>query len=490
MSKKVTFGELIESIAEETDNSKQFTHDFLKDFVDIINDGLEEDGKVNIAGFGKFELQSIDERQGYNPQTQDKITIPAHNKIVFKPYKDLRELVNAPYSHMEAQLIEKEGLEPSNKNLSTPDQQTTESQTAGADIESDGSAKETDRLKKEQKSEPDNAESSDDDDGDIVEFGASQLDAEDDLFEEFIGSEEEQQDDSTRDLEEPEPRINITPESETEPVQTAPSEEDDNEKKPINSEKEVLGEEIKKLEQAAEDLRQYQPDQSDQQDTEDPLPTGATSRPSSQRYSSFSYVAAAAIVLLLFAGVVWYYSTLPASNTVPISSSEKTPASADMTNKQDNNNQQQSAEQQEAKNSQQTTQDQTQSATPLSSTSNQAIEIEQGQTLWSLAEDRYGNPRLWPWIYGNNATLDDPDLIYAGSSFSVPLPSGPQNTLTSTDSVGVAKGFIATYKWYKSNEQSKAKNHLWAAKLYHSNLQQLADVPIDKKDLSYANRAR
>ena len=108
MSKKVTFGELIESIAEETDRSKQFTHDFLKDFVSVINGGLEKDGKVNIAGFGKFKLSRVDERQGYNPQTEEKVTIPAHNKVIFKPYKDLREVVNAPYAHLEPELIEEE----------------------------------------------------------------------------------------------------------------------------------------------------------------------------------------------------------------------------------------------------------------------------------------------------------------------------------------------------------------------------------------------
>jgi nucleoid DNA-binding protein len=105
MSEKITFQELIESIAKETDNSKKFTHDFLKDFVNVIHDGLKSDGKVNIAGLGKFGLRKIDEREGYNPQTGENMTIPAHNKVVFKPYKDLRELVNAPYAHMEARII-------------------------------------------------------------------------------------------------------------------------------------------------------------------------------------------------------------------------------------------------------------------------------------------------------------------------------------------------------------------------------------------------
>ena len=87
-------------------------------------------------------------------------------------------------------------------------------------------------------------------------------------------------------------------------------------------------------------------------------------------------------------------------------------------------------------------------------------------------------------------SLSDPDVIIAGQSLDVPLPSGPQNRLNASDSVGVAKGYLATYQWYKNNDSSNAKNHLWGAKLYHSNIQNLADIQIDKDDLSYANSAR
>jgi DNA-binding protein HU-beta len=567
MSEKVTFGELVESIAEETEHSKQFTHDFLKDFVDVINGGLEEDGKVNIAGFGKFELQRVDEREGYNPQTEEKITIPAHNKVVFKPYKDLRELVNAPYAHMEPQLIEEEDTE--TLDTST-DQQATDSQTEDTRVESDSSPdEETEQLKQKQ-SDPGGNESSreqelneddfiptapptsheqdqdetedegqaetdqeppfdlgeqqgsdenitevptsessedDGDNGDIVEFNATQLDAEDDLLDTFIGSEEkkEQHDEPSDDVTDTEEAELESEKSDPDETDDKPDEitsheieEDDTKKETTQAEEEVLAEEVEKLEEAAEDLKQDQPDRSDQEDEKTPLPTAATSR-SSGRGSSFPYVAAAAIILLLIAAGAWYYSTLPTNDTPIISSSAEPTTPADAANQQSNNNQQRTADQQGADDTQQATQNPSQPAAQSSAKTqsttntapkNQAVEIEEGQTLWSLAEERYGNPRLWPWIYDNNGSLDDPDLIYAGSSLSVPLPSGPQNTLTSTDSMGVAKGYVATYQWYKSNEEPKAKNHLWAAKLYHDDLQQLADVPIDKTDLSYANRAR
>ncbi|MDZ7773610.1 MAG: HU family DNA-binding protein [Balneolaceae bacterium] len=106
MSEKVTFQELIDAMSEETDRSKQFTHDFMKGLVSVIHRGLEEDRKVNIAGLGKFGLREVDEREGYNPQTGEPMTIPAHNRVTFTAYKELRERVNAPYAHREPELLD------------------------------------------------------------------------------------------------------------------------------------------------------------------------------------------------------------------------------------------------------------------------------------------------------------------------------------------------------------------------------------------------
>ena len=50
MSEKITFQELIDSIADQTNKPKQFTYDFLKDFVEIVNSGLESDGTISKHG--------------------------------------------------------------------------------------------------------------------------------------------------------------------------------------------------------------------------------------------------------------------------------------------------------------------------------------------------------------------------------------------------------------------------------------------------------
>ncbi|MEL7834199.1 HU family DNA-binding protein [Fodinibius sp. Rm-B-1B1-1] len=545
MSEKITFGELIESIAAETDHSKQLTHDFLKDFVNIINGGLEEDGKVNIAGFGKFELKHVDEREGYNPQTEEKMTIPAHNKIVFKPYKDLRELVNAPYAHMEPKLLEAtpaESGEPTNSDSKSEVNETknVENPSTSADANDDGSDDCTSREGKLREddfiptgpptshdeevleSAPDNTKGdtndnpfnfaeddstkspevkneSDDDNGDIVEFDGDSSDEEDsdeEILEQFIGTEEE-----------------ITPEDVDSQVDLTPKSEEYEEIPSADSNEEILAEEVEKLEKTAEELKQQsdqakddqEPKEEEKQDVE-ALPMLEMQR-SDNRTSAVPYVAAAVILLLLVVGGTWYYSNMSDSN-MPLISSEQTTASADVTSSQAADDRQEEISNEETDEAQQSeaanqstsnnsnpsnnTQSTQQAAQPVSTTTQNetSVEIEEGQTLWSMAEERYGNPRLWPWIYGHDGSLDDPDVIYAGSSLSVPLPSGPQNTLNATDSVGVAKGFLATYKWYKSNETAVAKNHLWAAKRYHKNLQQIADISIDKADLSFANSAR
>lgn len=105
MSEKITFSELVEKISAKTENSEQSTNDFIHELAEIIETSLGAGEKISISGFGKFELRWMDERKGRNPQTGEAITIPGQNKVVFKPYKDLRERVNKPFEGLESQVI-------------------------------------------------------------------------------------------------------------------------------------------------------------------------------------------------------------------------------------------------------------------------------------------------------------------------------------------------------------------------------------------------
>ncbi len=105
MSEKITFAELVEKISAKTDRSEQTTNDFIHELAKIIETSLGTGEKISISGFGKFELRWIDQRKGRNPQTGEEITIPGQNKVVFKPYKALRERVNKPFENLDNQII-------------------------------------------------------------------------------------------------------------------------------------------------------------------------------------------------------------------------------------------------------------------------------------------------------------------------------------------------------------------------------------------------
>ncbi|MAO66701.1 MAG: hypothetical protein CL666_17040 [Balneola sp.] len=108
MSEKVTYGEIIEALSRKTGFSKNKSEAFSKALIAQIKQELEETGKASITNFGSFKVKEVAARQGQNPQTGEPITIPAHKRVTFSPYKALRETVNAKYAHLESELVEEE----------------------------------------------------------------------------------------------------------------------------------------------------------------------------------------------------------------------------------------------------------------------------------------------------------------------------------------------------------------------------------------------
>lgn len=64
-------------------------------FVERLEHLLLQAGKVKVTGLGIFEVRKVAEREGYNVGTGERITIPAHNKVVFRPAKGLREAIQS-----------------------------------------------------------------------------------------------------------------------------------------------------------------------------------------------------------------------------------------------------------------------------------------------------------------------------------------------------------------------------------------------------------
>ncbi len=86
--------ELIAKIAEESKLTKKAAETALDAFVTSVEGALKKGEKVQLVGFGTFEVRERAARKGRNPQTKAEIKIPASKAPVFKAGKALKELVN------------------------------------------------------------------------------------------------------------------------------------------------------------------------------------------------------------------------------------------------------------------------------------------------------------------------------------------------------------------------------------------------------------
>lgn len=86
--------ELIAKIAEESKLTKKAAETALDAFVTSVEGALKNGEKVQLVGFGTFEVRQRAARKGRNPQTKAEIKIPASKALVFKAGKALKDLVN------------------------------------------------------------------------------------------------------------------------------------------------------------------------------------------------------------------------------------------------------------------------------------------------------------------------------------------------------------------------------------------------------------
>ena len=86
--------ELIAAIAAKTGDTKKSAEASVNALVDVITEALVKGDKVQLVGFGSFEVRKRAARKGRNPQTKEEIKIPASKAPVFKAGKALKDLVN------------------------------------------------------------------------------------------------------------------------------------------------------------------------------------------------------------------------------------------------------------------------------------------------------------------------------------------------------------------------------------------------------------
>ena len=86
--------ELINAVAASADVSKKDTEAVISAMLDTITEALKEGDKVQLVGFGSFEVKKRAARIGRNPRTKEEIEIPATVLPVFKAGKLLKDTVS------------------------------------------------------------------------------------------------------------------------------------------------------------------------------------------------------------------------------------------------------------------------------------------------------------------------------------------------------------------------------------------------------------
>ena len=86
--------DLVAAMAEQAGVSKKDAEKVLKAFTDVVTGELKKGQKVQLVGFGTFEVSERAAREGRNPATLEPIKIPASKAPKFKPGKALKDALN------------------------------------------------------------------------------------------------------------------------------------------------------------------------------------------------------------------------------------------------------------------------------------------------------------------------------------------------------------------------------------------------------------
>ncbi|MCI7233249.1 MAG: HU family DNA-binding protein [Oscillospiraceae bacterium] len=91
----MTKADLITKIAEKSELSKKDSEKALNAVIAAVTDALVEGDKVQLTGFGTFEVRDKKEKEAINPRTKEKIIVPARKSPAFKAGKALKDAVDA-----------------------------------------------------------------------------------------------------------------------------------------------------------------------------------------------------------------------------------------------------------------------------------------------------------------------------------------------------------------------------------------------------------
>lgn len=86
--------ELVAAMSRRANLTQRDTERALDAFLEVMSETLREGDKIQLVGYGTFEVRERAQRKGKNPQTGEEILIPATRVPVFKPGKILRDMIH------------------------------------------------------------------------------------------------------------------------------------------------------------------------------------------------------------------------------------------------------------------------------------------------------------------------------------------------------------------------------------------------------------
>jgi len=90
----MTKAELVTKVAEKAGLTKKDAEKAANALIDAVVEALESKEKVQLVGFGTFEVRHREARKGRNPRTKEELTIPASSYPVFKAGKSFKDAVS------------------------------------------------------------------------------------------------------------------------------------------------------------------------------------------------------------------------------------------------------------------------------------------------------------------------------------------------------------------------------------------------------------
>ena len=130
MNNRLAIQDLAGLLAEYTGKDKNSSERFLREFIAVVSEGVYTDKLVKVKGLGTFKIIPVEKRESIHVNTGERFVIPEHYKFSFLPDKELRELVNKPFSFFETtELRENVDFTDMDVVLDEPDIKETEDET-------------------------------------------------------------------------------------------------------------------------------------------------------------------------------------------------------------------------------------------------------------------------------------------------------------------------------------------------------------------------